>query len=58
MSEVAGDVLQGGVSDPRTPGEVQAHQLPEVLRDQFDTVISDLTAAGEGENSEVWERVH
>ena len=71
VGEVAGDVLQGGVRDPRAPGHVQAHlvqvsvggeeathQLPQVLRDQLDAVVGDLGAAGEGEDGEVWQGVH
>ena len=53
MGQVAGDVLQGGVSDPRTPGEIQADQLPQVLGDQLDAVISDLAAARQGQNGQI-----
>ena len=58
MGQVAGDVLQGGVSDPRTPGEIQAYQLPQVLGDQLDAVISDLAAARQGQNGQIWQRVN
>ena len=57
MGEVAGDVLEGGVGDPRAPAQVQADQLPEVLRYQLDAVIRDLAAAGERENGQIWQRV-
>ena len=57
MGQVAGDVLQGSVRDPGTPGEVQTDQLPQVLSDQLDTVVSDLAAAGERENGQIWQRV-
>ena len=58
VREVAGDVLQGGVRDPRAPAQVEADQLPQVLRHQLDAVIRDLAAAGEGEDSEVWQRMN
>ena len=58
MSQITGDVLQGGVSDPGAPGQVEADQLPQILRDQLDTVVSDLTAAGERENGQIWQRVN
>ena len=58
MCEVAGDVLQGRVRDPRAPAQVEADQLPEVLRYQLDAVIRDLTAAGEREDGQVGQRVN
>ena len=58
VGEVAGDVLQGRVCDPRAPAEVEADQLPQVLRHQLDAVIRDLAAAGEREDRQVGQRVN
>ena len=58
MCEVAGNVLQGRVRDPRAPAQVEADQLPEVLRYQLDAVIRDLAAAGEREDGQVGQRVN
>ena len=55
VGEITGDVLEGSVSDPGAPGEVQTDQLPEVLRDQLDTIISDLAAPGQGEDGQIWQ---
>ena len=58
VGEITGDVLQGSVSDPGTPGQVQTDQLPQVLSDQLDTVVSHLTAARQRENGQIWQRVN
>ena len=58
MGEVTGDVLQGRVSDPRAPAEVQTDQLPEVLRYQLNAIIRDLAAAREREDGQVGQRVN
>ena len=58
VREVAGDVLQGRVRDPRAPAQVQADQLPQILRYQLDAVIRDLAAAGEREDGQVGQRVN
>lgn len=58
VGQVAGDVLQGRVRDPRAPAEVEADQLPQVLRYELDAVIRDLAAAGEGEDRQVGQRVN
>ena len=58
VGEVTGDVLQGRVSDPRAPAEVQADQLPEVLRNQLNAIIRDLAAAREREDGQVGQRVN
>ena len=58
VREVAGDVLQGGVRDPRAPAQVEADQLPQVLSNQLDTVVRDLAAAGERENGQIWQGVN
>ena len=58
VREVAGDVLQGGVRDPRAPAQVEADQLPQVLRDQLDAVIRHLAAAGQRQDRQVWQRVN
>ena len=55
--EVAGDVLERGVRHPRAPRDVEGAQLPEVLGDQLDAVVSDLRTAGQGEDGQVREGV-
>lgn len=56
--QVTGNVLQGHVSDPRTPGQVQTAELTQVLSDQFHAVVSDLGAAREAEGSQIGKAVH
>lgn len=56
--KVAGDVLQGHVSDPWAPGQVKAPELTQVLSNKFHTIISDLGAAREAEGSQVGKAVH
>ena len=58
VGEVAGDVLEGGVGDPRAPAQVEADELPQVLRDQLDAVICHLAAAGQRQDRQVWQRVN
>lgn len=56
--QVTGNVLQGHVSDPRAPGQVQAAELTQVLSYQLHTIVCDLGAAGEAKGSQVGEAVH
>lgn len=56
--QVTGNVLQGHVSDPRAPGQVQTAELTQVLSNQLHTIISDLGAAREAEGSQVGKAVH
>ena len=58
MAEIAGDILQGGVRDAGTPGQVQGAQLGQVLGDQLDAVVCDLTAAGQRQHRQVGQRTH
>ena len=58
VGEITSDVLEGSVSDPRAPGKVQTDQLPQVLSNQLNTVVSDLTAARQREDCQVWQRVN
>ena len=51
--EVAGDVLEGCVRDPRTPGQVEASQLLQVFSDELDTVVCHLAATAEAEHCQV-----
>lgn len=53
--QVAGNVLQSHVRDPRAPRQVQASELAQVLSDQLNTIICDLGAARETERSQVWQ---
>lgn len=53
--QVAGNVLQSHVRDPRAPRQVQAAELAQVLSDQLNTIICDLGAARETERSQVWQ---
>lgn len=55
LVQVAGDVLQSHVRDPRAPRQVQAAELAQVLSDQLNTIIGDLGAARETERSQVWQ---
>ena len=58
MVQVAGDVLEGRVGDPRAPADVEGAQLAQVLRDQLDPVVRDLGAARQRQNRQVGQRVH
>ena len=57
MTEITGNILEGGIGDSRAPRQVQAAELPQVLGDQLDPVVRDLGAAGETEHREVGQGV-
>lgn len=58
LVEVAGNVLERGVRDARTPGQIEGAQLLQVLGDQLDTVVGHLAAAGQRQHGEVGQRMN
>lgn len=44
LVEVAGDVLERRVSDPRTPREVERAEFAQILGDEFHSVVCDFAA--------------
>jgi hypothetical protein len=53
MVEITGNVFQGRIRDPWTPGDVQGAELAQVLSYEFDTVIRNLGAAGQRQDGQV-----
>lgn len=56
--QVAGNVFECHVSDARTPAQIQATQLAQILSHQLNTVVRDLGAAGQAESGQVGQTVH